>query len=86
MGGKDPRRQPRVGSIRDTPPGRIRLVTCNACGHRGMLPAATLLRKHGELALLEFALGAIRCTECRSFGAAATMTRLCEPGCPRQRG
>ncbi len=50
------------------------------------MPAKRLLRKHGELALLEFALAGIRCSECRNYGATATMIRLCEPGCPRQRG
>ena len=85
MGGKDPNRQPRVGSIRDTPPGWIRLVTFNACVHRGVLPVARLLAKHGELALLELALVGIRCTACGSRGATMTMVRLCEPGCPRLR-
>jgi hypothetical protein len=86
MGGKDASRQPRLGSVRDTPPGWIRLAICNACGHRGVLPAERLLRKHGELALLEFALVGIRCTACRQYGATMSMVRLCEPGCPRQRG
>lgn len=31
MGGKDPNRQPRLGSVRDTPPGWIGLVICNRC-------------------------------------------------------
>ena len=86
MGGKDAGRQPRLGSIRETPPGWLRLVTCNACAHRGLLPAEQLLRKHGELALLEFALIGIRCTACGSTGATMTMVRLCDPGCRRQRG
>ena len=38
-GKSDQRRQPRLRSIRETPPGWIRLATCNACGHRGVLPA-----------------------------------------------
>jgi hypothetical protein len=85
MGSKDPNRQPRVGSIRETPPGWLRLVTCTACGHKGVLPAELLIRKHGELALLEFALVAIRCTACGNRGGTATMVRLCDPGCPKLR-
>ena len=86
MGGKDANRQPRLGSVRDTPRGWIRLVACNTCGHRGVLPADRLLRKHGELALVEFALAGIRCGSCGGRGATLSMVRLCEPGCPRQRG
>lgn len=86
MGGKDPSRQPRVGSLRREAPGWIRLATCNACGRRGTLPADLLLKKHGDLALLEFALQGIRCAACKQYGATMTMVRLCEPGCPKQRG
>src|SRR3954447_22699233 len=85
MGGKEPNRQPRVGSVRETPPGWIRLVTCNACAHRGVLPAEMLLKKYGELELLEFALVGLRCTHCRSWGATMTMVRLCDAACPRIR-
>lgn len=86
MGARDPNRQPLLRSIRDCLPGWIRLVRCNACGHQGMLPAARLLKKHGELALVEFALVGLKCSECAEYGATMRMVRLCEPGCPRQRG
>ena len=86
MGGKDPNRQPRLGSVRDTPPGWLRLVTCHACGHRGVLPAAALLRKHCELVLLEFALVGLRCPACRGWGATMTMVRLCDGSCPKLHG
>lgn len=85
MGGKDPNRQPRVGSVRETPSGWLRLLTCNTCAHCGVLPAERLTRKHGELALLEFALTGVQCTACQSRGATMTMVRLCEAGCPRRR-
>lgn len=85
MGAKDPNRQPRLGSVRDTPPGWLRLLTCNTCAHRGVLPAERLLRKHGDLAMLEFALVAVRCTACGALGATMTMVRLCDAGCPRRR-
>ena len=85
VGGKDPSRQPQVGSIRETPPGWLRLLTCNTCAHRGVLPAERLLRKHDELALLEFALVGVRCTACGARGATMTMVRLCDPRCSRRR-
>ena len=86
MGAKDASRQPRLRSVRETPPGWLRLVRCTACGYRGVLPAERLLRKHGELALVEFTLVGILCSACGNRGATLAMVRLCEPGCPRQRG
>jgi hypothetical protein len=49
-----------------------------------VLPAERLLRKHGELALLAFALAGLRCTAYGGRGATMAV-RLCEPGCPRMR-
>lgn len=49
MGGKDPNRQPRLSSIRDTPPGWLRLAICLNCDHRGPLPAARLIRNTESL-------------------------------------
>lgn len=86
MGGKDPNRQPRVGSLRNTPPGWIRLAQCQACGHQGTLPVDALLRRWGELQLVEFAMQSLRCSACGARDVRHTMIRLCEPGCPRQRG
>ncbi len=86
MGSKDPNRQPRLRSIRETPPGWLRLVICTSCGHQGVLPAERMLRKYGELALLEFCLIDIRCTACGQRGATMKMVRLCDPGCPKLRG
>ena len=84
-GRKGPQSSAPGGSIREMPPGWLRLLTCNTCAHRGVLPAERLLRKHGELALLEFALVAVRCTACGARGATMTMVRLCDPGCSRRR-
>jgi hypothetical protein len=85
MGGKDPKRQPRLASLRKTPPGWIRVASCNSCTHKGPLPVDQLIKKHGELALVELVLVGLRCTACQGYGASALMLRLCEPGCPRQR-
>ena len=84
--GRNLNRQPRLISLKDTPHGWIRLAICTTCGHRGPLPAKQLIRKHGELAVVEFALMGIKCSECGGRGASASMIRLCEPGCPKRRG
>lgn len=86
MGGKDLNRHPRLHSVRETPRGWIRLATCNARGHKGPLPVQQLIRKYGELEAVEFALVTLKCTAFGERGATATIIRLCEPGCPRQRG
>lgn len=85
MGGKDANRQPRLSSLRHTPPGWIRLAACNSCSHKGLLPIDHLIRKHGELAIVEVVLVGLRCTACRGYGASVLTLKLCEPGCPRQR-
>jgi hypothetical protein len=85
MGGKDPNKQAKLRGLRETPFGWIRLASFNTCGHKAALPVKALLRKHGNLALVEFALVGLKCSECGARGACAMMLRLCEPGCPRQR-
>jgi hypothetical protein len=85
MGGKDPNRQPRLGSLRQTPAGWIRVAACNSCSHKGPLPIDHLIRKHGELAIVEVVMVGLRCTMCRGYGAGVLMLKLCEPGRPRQR-
>lgn len=84
MGGKDPNRQPRLASLRDTPKGWLRLATCTRCGRQGTLPIEALIRKNGELAMVEFALLGLACSGCGNRGATASMVRLCDPGCPRR--
>jgi hypothetical protein len=63
-GREGPNRQPRLRSLRDTPAGWIRLASCQACGHRGLLPVDALLKRWGDLQLVEFALHSLRCTAC----------------------
>ena len=86
MGGKDPNRRPKLQSLTQTPPGWIRLAACTSCEHRGPMPVQQLIRKFGELHLMEFALISLKCTACGGRGASALMLKLCEPGCLRQRG
>ena len=85
IGGKDLNRQPRLTSLRHTPAGWIRVAACNSCSHKGPLPVDQLIRKHGELAIVEVALVGLRSTACGGYGASALMLKLCEPGCPMQR-
>jgi len=85
MGGKDGHRQPRLGSLRHTPAGWVRLASCNSCAHKAPLPIDQLIRQHGEQAITEVALIGLRCTSCGGYGANVLTLKLCEPGCPRQR-
>jgi hypothetical protein len=86
MGGKDPNRQPRLRSLRNTAPGWLRLARRQKCGHQRLLPVEALIRKWGDLHLVEFALLSLRCTECGARDVRHTIIRLCEPRGPRQRG
>ncbi len=84
MGGKDPNRQPRLASLRNTPDGWLRLATCTRCGRKATLPIEALIRKNGELAMVAFALLDLACSACGNRGATASLVRLCDPGCPRR--
>ena len=86
VGGKDPNRRPKLRSLTQTPPGWIWLAACNSCGHRGPMPVHQLIRKFEELHVVKFALISLKCTACGGRGASALMLKLCDPGCPRQRG
>jgi hypothetical protein len=39
MGGEDPNRQPKLGSVKVTPDGWVWFAICNSRGHRGDLSA-----------------------------------------------
>ncbi len=82
----DRNRQLRLGSLKQTAPGWIRLAKCQGCGHQSALPLDALLRRWGELHLIEFAMDSLRCTKCGKQDVQHTMVRLCDPGCARQRG
>lgn len=71
--------------MRNTPHGWIRVAACNNCSHKGPMPVDRLIRKHGELAIVEVVLVGLKCTNCGSYGASALTLKLCEPGCPKQR-
>jgi hypothetical protein len=85
MGGKDANRQPRLSIMRNTPHGWIRVAACNSCSHKGPMPVDRLIRKHGELAIVDVVLVGLKCSNCGGYGASALMLKLCEPGCPKQR-
>lgn len=62
------------------------MARCQACGHQATLPVAALLKRWGELHLVEFAMNSLRCSACDQQDVAQVLVRLCDPGCPRQRG
>ena len=86
MGSRNSDRIPRLGSLTRTGPGWLWLAVCRECGHRGALPVAQLIRRWGELLPIESAMQHLKCSECGRGSVEARNVRLCEPGCPRQRG
>lgn len=53
---------------------------------RRVLPVAALLKRFGELLLIEEALSDIKCAECGKSDAEAKTMQLCDPGCPEAQG
>jgi hypothetical protein len=86
MGARNPDRTPRLHTLRSVPPGFVRMVRCQHCGHMAPLPLRELIRRHGELIAVEAALSSLRCEHCQTFGAVLMLARLCDPGCRAWRG
>ena len=86
MGRGNADREPRLHSLQSTPAGYIRMAKCRKCGHLAPLPVDRLLARFGELFPIETALVWLTCTKCGAQKPDATVLRLCDPGCPRQRG
>ncbi len=86
MGRRNPDREPRLMSLEKVPPGYVWLAVCMACDHRATLPVATLLARFGPVYPVDKALSRLRCSACQVVKVDARLFRLCEPGCPRQRG
>ena len=59
---------------------------CRGCGYMGALSYDRILARFGELYPAEQAMIWVRCVECGAVNPEARHMRLCEPGCPRQRG
>ena len=88
MGGRvEPSRVYRLRNMRDlAAPGWIQVGFC-PCGHMAPIPIDRLIRRYGELMPVEQAMMRLRCAKCGEIGTVRPRTmRLCEPGCPRQRG
>lgn len=79
-------RQRRLRSLREVAPGRLWVALCRGCGHRGALPVAQLLARWGDLLPVDAALARMRCSAYGRYEVKARLLRLCDPGCPRQRG
>ena len=87
MGRRNPDRVPRLRALKVTPPGFVRLGVCTACGYHAALPVVALLARYGELYPQEGAFLHLRCGSCAEVSkTVARLLRLCDPGCPRQRG
>lgn len=69
--------------LRNTPPGWIQIASCNSSHHKGPQPVDQLIRKFGDLALVEFAVVGLKSAACEHPGTSALMLRPNEPGCPR---
>ena len=68
MGRRNADRIPRVGFLREGPPGSIRMATCEKCGYEAPLPVEAIIKRHGEAHPLEWALYGLRCSSCGSAG------------------
>lgn len=89
MGGPvDPRRIFRLRHLSSKPVnGWIRLAVCGSCGHQAPVPVDRLVRRYGDLLPVDEALMRLRCARCGKLGEVTLRhVRLCEPGCPKQRG
>jgi hypothetical protein len=78
-------RTPRLFSLRQTPPGFVRMAVCLNCRHMAPLPLRDLVHRFGELRPVEMALLHLRCEECGQSKVEARLIPLCEPGCRRRR-
>jgi hypothetical protein len=66
--------------------GWIQIAAC-PCGHMAPIPVDRLIKRYGELLPVDQAMMRLRCAKCGEVGTAkAKNMRLCEPGCPKQRG
>jgi ribosomal protein S26 len=83
---RDPNRIRRVRHLRCDAPGWVSVVICRKCGHMAALPYDRILKRFGELFPAEQAMLWVRCTACGAQCPEDRQMRLCEPGCPRQRG
>ena len=86
MSGPGAARLRRLRSLREVAPGWLWVALCRGCGHRGALPVAQFLARWGDLLPVEAALARMRCSACGGCEVKARLLRLCDPGCPRQRG
>jgi hypothetical protein len=73
-------------SMQTAPPGFVWLAVCLACNHRAALPVAAMIARLGPSCRINVALKHMRCTACHAARVDARLLRLCEPGCPHQRG
>ena len=76
----------RLCDLTRAPNGYVQTVRCRTCGHLAALPVAALLKRFGELTPIDRIRDRIPCSVCQGHAIEIRMMRLCDPGCPRQRG
>ena len=81
MGSRSSDRIHRLISLRQTPPGCVRMAVCRKCGHMAPLPVRELLRHFGDLEPVDMALLRLCCEECGERKVEAKVMPLCAPGC-----
>jgi hypothetical protein len=85
MGSRASDRILRLSSLLQTPRGFVRMAVCLSCSHMAPLPVRDLVRRYGEMCLVELALMHLRCEECQQSKVEARLMPLCEPGCRKWR-
>ncbi len=79
----------RVQRLKDwisMPSNHLMVAHCRDCGHRAALPVALLLRRFGTGAPVDRVMETLACSACQGRTIEVRSTRLCDPGCARQRG
>lgn len=66
--------------------GMLRAARCRSCGHVAALPVAQLLRRFDGRTPIADLQARMVCSACGGRSVDVRTIRLCEPGCPRQRG
>ena len=87
MGSRNTDRVLRLRDLRIAAPGTLRIGVCKGCRHRSGLPLGVLIARFGEDHAAHLALFSLHCSGCGKAGQVEhALVRLCEPGCPKQRG
>ena len=81
-------RQPHLRIWAADRPGYIVMGVCTKCRRVAPFPIDALIKRFGEIYPVEQALMKLHCAGCQTWGRdiEPRWFRLCDLGCPRQRG